>query len=52
MADHIVNNNQDGYGNEPSPSLYAQTSDEVDSDRIEKSKEYLETEMQNKSTMI
>ena len=45
----IVNNNQDDYGNEPSLPHYAQTSDEIDRDRIEESNEYLETVIQIRS---
>ena len=49
VADDIVNNSQDDYGNKPSPSPYAQTSDEIDRNRIEESKEYLKREMQIRS---
>ena len=48
--DDILNNLKDDYDdddNEPTP--YLQTSDEIDRDRIEESKEYVKTQMQIRS---
>ena len=49
VADDIVNNSQDDYGNKPSLPPFAQTKDEIDRNSIEESKEYLKREMQIRS---